>query len=299
MFIILILLLAIIATLLQYDQRDPRLPVYDYTLEKVDGDYVITLTPDREEGWSVLINYCKYEYHDENGRLVEEGRMETIWQKNPDFLDSNSSKLDHSIFLFIHSGSDHIDNGSMIIIRSSENGGIGSRNGSLSLLYWFQPYELFLNVTLRDNVITDNISYPQPPDHTKPTFRYIDTADHINDSLQISTDHLSSDSYYQYPSTECPIGLTILNNATEHITNVSINVSWDNEIVKDPQNYTKQKFLGRIESHERVRIVWYFSVPGLRGFWGDIDITAEIHADGMTEPIIVGTTIWISSISLT
>lgn len=84
-----------------------------------------------------MVTYTHYELLDPGGKVILSGSPAEIYEKNPDFLDENFSKSDRMIYVFDPNIFMRIGEGSQIVIRGLENGGVGEAGATFKLQYWF------------------------------------------------------------------------------------------------------------------------------------------------------------------
>jgi len=267
--IIMVISLTSILLIKELEYSDPYLYPGHYSMDlvKMNGDYVIDIK--EHDNDPLIIRKCKYEFTDEQGNTMESGNLMDIWEKDPEFLNENFSTEDNTIYILDDNRDMKFGDDDYVIIRSHINGGIGRAGCMIRISIWitekrlfkdYEYYKEFLSVKLRDNIPVSNISFLSPHFVNSPTFKFVDLNKTNKGSLNISTEHLSSDSNLQFFHHQFPIGITLINNGTEPLDGISLNIFCPSDSEDNDHEFQKNLSDISIENNSMKRIIMYFSI---------------------------------------
>ena len=267
-----------------YGPTQPGLPeVKEYSLEKYNGDYLIRIVT---MGDSCGLGYIDFELKDSDGIKVMDGDFDGIYGADFRFMDENFTP--QKVFLTYHDSDRdwRLSENDTLIIVSEKNGGMAKENMSLALRYYssYDESPIFFEITIRDNIPESDI----PPNRYNVSNHFVIENSSISNiaNLTISQEHVAFSSYQQYQGNKVEIGVTLINNSTKEIDNISVSFFANEDAIKEITNISVQgETMKRVVfSHE----ISYFVPEGK-----DTIIRVEVMTDDWEKPLRASTSLFI------
>jgi len=279
---LIVITLAISASRFMENKFSNTEPFYmDTNLKKYNDNFLITVS---SKDSKILISSVEYTLEDNCGHLVSHGNLSDIYELDNRFLDENFVPVEAYVMFHDNKSDWRIGNNDIIILRSTENGGVAKENFKFFLTYVHtdSPFN-FVEIFLRDDI--PNSTIPSDRYNVPDYFKLNKTSMEENSSLTIALNHVAFSSIKAVIDYPIYTGITLINNSTKRMENVSI-VFYDQYqnrygSKKDIMYETTNISLAP-GSMKRVVFSYVFDDGGGRTH----NITAEINGDGMENPLI-------------
>ncbi len=245
------------------EMREPHRNKIHSSLESYSGDYVITFQSMEKRVPLLLSSYCLKSKHED---LMQEPLV-NIYETNPDFLDENLTRIGSSVIFHDNDGDWNVSENDTIVIKSKRNGGVAEAGMTFSLRCYTQVTTgVFFESLLKDDIL-ERITIPHRDFSGLNTLKVNDSSFTENKSVLISEDHKVFSSFFatRRGVDNLKMGITLLNNASERIENISVVIS--------DKTVLKQIDLIKLDVQEQRRIVFPIS---LGKYNGNLLLTIEV-----------------------
>lgn len=203
----------------------------NYTLERCDEDYLITVIPARQDP----IWCYRFYLWDQNNKVLEEGECIDIYNVDLTFQDKNGNPISN-VSLLDNTEDGKLSPGDMFVIRGVNNSeiynnqgervpGVG-KSGILFQLTYF-GWRVACNIHLRDDV-PEKVAFNKSNHYNK--WNKVNVSEEVDrDSINISTIEPAFSSYPPLDEQNISISVTLTNNGLKDLSNVSIKF-FDNQV---------------------------------------------------------------------
>ncbi|MCK4613946.1 MAG: hypothetical protein KAU14_04010, partial [Thermoplasmata archaeon] len=267
-----------------------EVPGIDGVLERYDGDYLITLKMQEHH-----LKFWDFSYSiSDNNKIIIAGSIAETYENDPRFLDENFTPIEANLIYHDNDLNWRLSNNDTILIKSKNNGGVAESGMKFKLYLGSRKKGTkILEMELKDSIPESKIP---PGTYNVSNYFIINNSNSSNDSnLSIVTEHVPLSSYRlppYYP--EVKIGVTLCNNSTKTIEDVSIKFydrplssnETDDELIEEVKNISINN-----GSLKRIVIDHSFDIRG------DHIITVEVISEKLEQLILAFANITIVSLS--